>query len=255
MIDSHSHLYTEEFDLDRDQTIARAQEAGIEHIVLPNVDSESLPRMLATEATYAGYCHAAIGLHPTSVNEETYIAELALIESELKRRSWTAIGEIGIDLYWDKSYLVQQIYAFRRQLDWALEYDLPVIIHTRSSMYKTLEIIKLYQDKGLRGVFHCYSGSAEETHEILKLGGFYLGIGGVVTFKNAGIADLLPSISLDHIMLETDAPYLTPTPHRGKRNESAYIPFIAQKLAELYACPVEEVMDRTTQNAKQLFNL
>ncbi len=254
MIDSHSHIYSEEFDQDRPAVIARAKEAGILHIILPNVDSESLPQMLQTEAAYPNYCHAAIGLHPTSV-AENYKAEMALVESELKRRTWIAIGEVGIDLYWDKTFEEQQTEVFKQHLDWALAYNLPVIIHTRSSMYKTLEIMKDYRGKGLRGVFHCFSGSAEEAREVMKIGGFLFGIGGVVTFKNAGIAETLKEIPLNHLILETDAPYLTPAPFRGKRNESAYIPYIVKKLAEIYDCSESEVVEMTTQNAKKLFGI
>lgn len=254
MIDSHSHLYSEEFDTDRNAMIARAKEAGIKHVILPNVDSESLPRMLALESDYPNYCHAAMGLHPTSV-AENYKDELAIVESELKRRKWIAIGEIGIDLYWDKTFEKQQVEAFRQQIEWALAYDLPIIIHTRASMYKTIEIVKEYRGKGLRGVFHCFSGSAEEAREIMKIEHFYFGIGGVVTFKNAGVAETLKEIPLDYLMLETDAPYLTPTPFRGKRNESAYIPYIATKLSEIYHCTTDEVAEITTRNAKELFRI
>lgn len=254
MIDSHSHLYSEEFDTDRNAMIARAKEAGIKHVILPNVDSESLPRMLALESDYPNYCHAAMGLHPTSV-AENYKDELAIVESELKRRKWIAIGEIGIDLYWDKTFEEQQVEAFRQQIEWALAYDLPIIIHTRASMYKTIEIVKEYRGKGLRGVFHCFSGSAEEAREIMKIEHFYFGIGGVVTFKNAGVAETLKEIPLDYLMLETDAPYLTPTPFRGKRNESAYIPYIATKLSEIYHCTTDEVAEITTRNAKELFRI
>ena len=254
MIDSHSHLYSEEFDTDRNAMIARAKEAGIKHVILPNVDSESLPRMLALESDYPNYCHAAMGLHPTSV-AENYKDELAIVESELKRRKWIAIGEIGIDLYWDKTFEKQQVEAFRQQIEWALAYDLPIIIHTRASMYKTIEIVKEYRGKGLRGVFHCFSGSAEEAREIMKIGGFLFGIGGVVTFKNAGVAETLKEIPLDYLMLETDAPYLTPAPFRGKRNESAYIPYIATKLSEIYHCTTDEVAEITTRNAKELFRI
>lgn len=254
MIDSHSHLYSEEFDTDRNAMIARAKEAGIKHVILPNVDSESLPLMLALESDYPNYCHAAMGLHPTSV-AENYKDELAIVESELKRRKWIAIGEIGIDLYWDKTFEEQQVEAFRQQIEWALAYDLPIIIHTRASMYKTIEIVKEYRGKGLRGVFHCFSGSAEEAREIMKIEHFYFGIGGVVTFKNAGVAETLKEIPLDYLMLETDAPYLTPTPFRGKRNESAYIPYIATKLSEIYHCTTDEVAEITTRNAKELFRI
>ncbi|MFT3752269.1 MAG: TatD family hydrolase [Paludibacter sp.] len=252
MIDTHSHIYSEEFDTDRTETIQRAKEAGITHIILPNVDSETLPQMLALEAQYPDYCHAAIGLHPTSV-KENYKEELALVEAELKRRQWIAIGEIGIDLYWDKTFLREQITAFQQQIDWALKYDLPVIIHVRDSFCETMEALAPYKNSGLKGVFHSFTGTIDEAREIIEFGGFMLGINGIVTFKNSGLAAVVAQIDPKHILLETDAPYLTPAPHRGKRNESAYVQLVAKKLAEVYNCTSEEVSEQTTQNALSLF--
>lgn len=252
MIDTHSHIYSEEFDTDRTETILRAKEAGITHIILPNVDSETLPQMLALEAEYPDYCYAAIGLHPTSV-KENYMEELALVESELKRRSWIAIGEIGIDLYWDKTFLKEQITAFRQQIDWALEYDLPVIIHVRDSFDETMEALAPYKNSSLKGVFHSFTGTIDEAREILEFGGFMLGINGIVTFKNSGLAATVAQIDLKHILLETDAPYLTPAPNRGKRNESAYVQLVAKKLSEVYNCTIEDISQQTTKNALSLF--
>ncbi|MFZ4724821.1 MAG: TatD family hydrolase [Paludibacter sp.] len=252
MIDTHSHIYSEEFDADRTEAIQRAKEIGISHIILPNVDSESLPRMLALEADYSGYCHAAIGLHPTSVNEN-YIVELELVKSELERRNWVAIGEIGIDLYWDKSFLNQQIIAFQQQIDWALEYKLPVIIHVRDSFRETMDALIPYKNSGLTGVFHSFTGTLEEAQEILDFGGFLLGINGIVTFKNSGLAAVIEKIDLKHILLETDSPYLTPAPHRGKRNESSYTQLVANKLSQIYNCSVKEIDAQTTRNALLLF--
>ncbi len=254
MIDSHAHIYSEEYDDDRDEMIARAKEAGVQCIILPNVDDESLPRILATEQAYPDYCIGAIGIHPTSVGEN-YEELLAMVECELKRREWKAIGEVGIDLYWDKTYEVQQVEVFRKHIEWALECDLPIIIHARNSTYMIIEILKEYKGKGLRGVFHCFSGSAEEAREIMKLGGFSFGIGGVLTFKNAGIAQVLRDIPLEYVMLETDAPYLTPVPYRGKRNESSYLLYVVAKMAEIYACDEQHVIDVTTANARKLFAL
>jgi len=254
MIDTHSHIYAEEFDTDRAEAIQRAKDAGITHIILPNVDSETLPQMLSLEFEYPNYCYAAIGLHPTSV-KENYDVELALVKSELERRRWIAVGEIGIDLYWDKTFLNQQIKAFQQQIEWALEYNLPVIIHVRESFRETMNALVPYKNSGLKGVFHSFVGSLEEAQEILDFGGFLLGINGIVTFKNSGLAAVVEKIDLKHIILETDSPYLTPAPHRGKRNESAYTLLVAKKLAEVYNCSLEDIDEQATRNALSLFNL
>jgi len=252
MIDTHSHIYSEDFDADRAETIQRAKNAGISHIILPNCDSGTLPQMLALEAEYPGYCFGAIGLHPTSV-KENYLVELALIDSELKRRNWIAIGEIGIDLYWDKSFLGKQISTFRQQIHWALEYNLPVIIHVRDSFRETMNALAPYKNSGLKGVFHSFTGTFDQALEIIEFGGFMLGINGIVTFKNSGLASVVSEIDIKHILLETDSPYLTPAPYRGKRNESAYVALVCQKLAEVYNTSVEQIDAQTTRNAKSLF--
>jgi len=253
MIDTHSHIYSEEFDADRAETIQRAKEAGITQIILPNCDSRTLPLMLALETEYPDYCYAAIGLHPTSV-KENYETELALVKSELERRRWIAVGEIGIDLYWDKTFLKEQFRAFQLQIDWALEYKLPVIIHVRDSFHETMEALIPYKNSGLRGVFHSFTGTIEEAREIIDFSGFLLGINGIVTFKNSGLAAVVEQIDMKHILLETDSPYLSPTPHRGKRNESAYTQLVAKKLAEIYNCTLEDIDEQTTLNAHSLFN-
>jgi len=252
MIDTHSHIYSEEFDTDRDETIQRAKKAGVTHIILPNVDSETLPQMLALEAEYPDFCYAAIGLHPTSV-KENYREELALIKTELDRRNWIAIGEIGLDLYWDKTFLAEQIIAFQQQIDWVLEYNLPVIIHVRDSFNETMEALAPYKNSGLKGVFHSFTGTIEEAREIIDFGGFMFGINGIVTFKNSGLAAVVEEIDMKHILLETDSPYLTPAPHRGKRNESAYVQLVSKKLAEIYNLSVDQINEQTTLNAKSLF--
>jgi TatD DNase family protein len=252
MIDTHSHIYSEEFDADRADTIQRAQNLGVQHIILPNVDSKTLPQMLALEAQYPGYCHSAIGLHPTSV-KGNYLDELALVKSELERRKYIAIGEIGIDLYRDKTFLSEQIKAFHLQIEWALEYKLPVIIHVRDSFLETLNAILPYKNSGLTGVFHSFTGSIDEAHEIIDFGEFKLGINGIVTFKNSGLATVLEQIDLKHILLETDSPYLTPAPFRGKRNESAYVSLVCKKLAEVYNTSAQQIDEQTTHNAKSLF--
>ena len=252
MIDTHSHIYSEEFDADRAEVIRRAQEIGVKHIILPNCDSGTLPQMLALEAAYPGYCHAAIGLHPTSVKED-YIKELALIKLELERRDYLAIGEIGIDLYWDKTLLAEQTIAFKQQVEWALEYHLPVIIHVRDSFRESMNALLPYKNSGLKGVFHSFTGTLEEALEIIAFGGFRLGINGIVTFKNSGLAAVVEKIELKHLLLETDSPYLTPTPYRGKRNESSYVSLVCEKLAAIYQVSVQEIDNVTTNNALELF--
>jgi len=253
MIDTHSHIYSEEFDLDRVETIQRAKDAGIQYIILPNVDRNTLPRMLSLEAQYPGYCYSAIGLHPTSVSEN-YKTELALIDAELKRRNWIAVGEIGIDLYWDKTFLHEQIKVFKQQVEWALEYKLPVIIHVRNSFRETMDALIPYKNSGLTGVFHSFVGTIEEAREILSFGGFKLGINGIVTFKNSHLSQLISNIGLDNILLETDSPYLTPVPYRGKRNESCYLKYICDQISSVLGLSRLEIIAETSKNAKNIFN-
>ena len=253
MIDTHSHIYSEEFDADGDEVIQRAKEAGVTKIVLPNVDAQSLPRMLELEAQYPDYCYAAVGLHPESV-KENYQIELDIIREELERRKYLAVGEIGIDLYWDKTFQTEQIRAFQTQVEWAIEFNLPVIIHVRNSHNETIQALKPYSGKGLKGIFHCFGGTPEEAAEIFSLGDFKLGIGGVVTFKNSGLAATLMHIPLEKLVLETDSPYLTPVPFRGKRNESSYLRYVAARLSEIYAVPQDEVNRITTESANSVFS-
>jgi TatD DNase family protein len=252
MIDTHSHIYSEDFDADRHEVIRRAQDVGVTHIILPNCDSTTLPQLLALEAAYPGYCHAAIGLHPTSIKED-YNEELALIKSELERREYLAIGEIGIDLYWDKTFVAEQTRAFKQQLDWALEYQLPVIIHVRDSFRESMDALMPYKNSGLTGVFHSFTGTLEEAREIIAFGGFKLGINGIVTFKNSGLAGVVEQLDLKHLLIETDSPYLTPVPYRGKRNESAYVNLVLEKLASIFKMSAKEVDVITTRNALELF--
>jgi len=252
LIDTHSHIYSEEFDADRAEVIQRAQSIGVRQIILPNCDSTTLPQMLALESLYPDYCRATIGLHPTSV-KEYYAEELALIKSELERRDYLAIGEIGIDLYWDKTLLAEQTIVFRQQIEWALEYHLPVIIHVRDSFRESMNVLSGFKDSGLTGVFHSFTGTQEEAQEIIAFGGFKLGINGIVTFKNSGLAAVVEKIDLKHLLLETDSPYLTPAPHRGKRNESAYVSLVCEKLASIYQVSVREIDEATTRNARELF--
>jgi TatD DNase family protein len=254
MIDTHSHIYSKEFNADIAEAIERAKNVGVTKIILPNCDSGTLPLMLSLEAQYPTYCYAAIGLHPTSVNEN-YQQELNLVKSELERRKYIAIGEIGIDLYWDKTFLKEQSICFQQQIEWALEYNLPVIIHIRNSFRETMDALQPYKDKGLKGVFHSFTGSLAEAEEMLEFGGFLLGINGIVTFKNSGLAEIVSKIDIQNIILETDSPYLTPTPYRGKRNESAYLAFICKKAAEIYGLSTDEVSEITTQNSLKLFKI
>ena len=252
MIDTHSHIYSEEFDSDRAEVIARAKAAGVTKIILPNVDSESLPRMLQLESEYPGYCFAAIGLHPTSV-KENYAEELAIVKKELERREYIAIGEIGIDLYWDKSFLKEQIQVFAQQIEWALEYNLPVIIHVRDSFRETMDVLEQFRGKGLKGVFHSFTGTIDQAREIIEFGGFYIGINGIVTFKNSGLDAVVEQIDAQYLLLETDAPYLTPTPFRGKRNESEHLTLIAAKLATIFNINFNQITEITTENTYKLF--
>jgi TatD DNase family protein len=252
MIDTHAHIYLEEFDEDRDEVILRAKEKGIEKIVLPNIDSSTLQRTFQLADQYQGFCHAAIGLHPESV-KENFDEELSLIESHLEKRKFVAIGEIGIDLYWDKTFESQQIDAFKRQIEWAVELKLPIIIHVRNSFGQVMQVLKSLRNRHLTGVFHSFTGNLEEANEIIRLGGFKIGINGILTFKNSHLRETVSQINLENIILETDAPYLTPVPYRGKRNESAFLYYTCEKLAEVYGTTMEEVDLITSQNARDLF--
>jgi len=252
MIDTHAHLYAEEFADDRTEMIQRAIDAGIRAVILPNVDQSTIEPMLELEKKFPGYCFPAIGLHPTSVGEN-FEEELQVMESWLSKRKFIAIGEIGIDLYWDKTFLKEQVICFETQLTWSLEKKLPVIIHVRDSFEETLQIVEKYQGKGLRGIFHSFTGNEEQAVRILNSGNFKLGINGIVTFKNSGLKDVIRNINPENIVIETDAPYLTPAPHRGKRNESAMISLVAEKLAEIYGIEINDVISKTTQNAINIF--
>lgn len=252
-IDTHAHLYAKAFNADRDKMIGRAMEVGVEQFFLPNIDRSSVAGMLALEDAYPDRCFAMMGLHPCSV-QEGYEEELTYVREWLDKRPFCAIGEIGIDLYWDKSTLPLQRQAFLTQVEWALELDIPFVIHSRDSTAVLIEILQGIRDDRMRGIFHCFTGTREEAGQIIEMG-FLLGIGGVLTFKNAGLDKTVADIDLDHLVLETDAPYLAPVPFRGKRNESTYIPHIGRKLAEIKDIAVEEVARRTTGNARRLFKV
>ena len=251
LIDTHCHLYVEEFDGDRPAIIERAENEGVEKFYLPAIDSSSLDRLLKTELQYPGKCLAMMGLHPCSV-KENYLQELQLVEEWLAKRPFSAIGEIGLDFYWDKTFTDQQYEAFRRQLMLAKQYGLPAVLHSRDSLNESIGLVKSLQDGGLTGIFHCFGGTLEQAKQITDLG-FYVGIGGIITYKNAGLGPVLEQLSLDHMVLETDAPYLSPVPFRGRRNESSYLKYIVQKLADFKQMPVEEVAAITTRNAQKIF--
>lgn len=252
MIDTHTHLYAEEFDEDRKEAIQRALNKGVTEFYLPAIDSESHEKMLQLEAEYPGTVFSMMGLHPCYVKPETWEKELGRVKNYLDTRDFPAIGEIGIDLYWDKTTLDIQVEAFEQQIDWAIEKDLPIVIHTRESFDQTFEVLERKKHPKLRGIFHCFSGNLEQAKHAVDLN-FILGIGGVVTFKNGKIDQFLGEIPLDKIVLETDSPYLAPVPYRGKRNESSYLDLIAGKLVDIYKTDFSEIDRVTTENAKKLF--
>jgi TatD DNase family protein len=253
LIDTHAHLYSDEFDTDRDTAIIRAREKGVKTILMPAIDSGTHHSMLELEKKHPGFCVAMMGLHPCSV-KENYMDELKLIEEYLGKRKFIAIGETGLDYYWDLSFKDQQLEAFNRQCEWARQVGVPIVIHSRNSTDECIDVIKKHQDGSFKGVFHCFSGTAEQARKVVELG-FYLGIGGVLTFKNAGLDQAIRDIDLSSIVLETDAPYLAPVPFRGKRNEPAYINNIAEKLASIKNSTLEEITSITTANAEELFGL
>ena len=253
-IDTHAHLYSAEFDADRDAVIARAREQGIEKIILPAIDSETFDAMMNLQRHYPDLCLAANGLHPCSVKAETLEAELRFCEEQFNSNSFIAIGECGIDLYWDPSTLELQKEALEVQCQWAIDKDLPIIIHSRNATAECIEVLNPFTAKGLRGVFHCFSGTLQEAETIIEMG-LYLGIGGVLTFKKSELPGLVQRIGLNKIILETDSPYLAPVPYRGKRNESAYLRFVADELSSILMLGSREIAEITTQNAKSLFGL
>ena len=253
LIDTHCHLYSEEFKEDIDNIIIRAEIEGITKMYLPAIDSESHTAIINLTERYPSKCIAMMGLHPCYV-KENFENELLMVKHWLTTKSFVAIGEIGLDFYHDSSFAEQQYKAFRTQMEWAILYDKPIVIHTRNAMQETINMVKEFVPQGIRGIFHCFSGSYESAQEIIKAG-FYLGIGGVLTYKNSGLAEVLKKIDLKHLVLETDAPYLSPVPFRGKRNESSYLKYIAAKLAEVKGLTIEEVAAATTANAEKIFGL
>ena len=251
-IDTHNHIYSELFDDDREEAIQRAIEAGVSEFYLPAIDSSYTDAMLAVEAKHPKMMHLMMGLHPTSVKAETYQEELAKVKTWIDQRDFAAIGEIGIDLHWDKTHLKEQQEAFATQIGWAKEKGWPIVIHTRDSFSETFEMVEDKRSPELFGIFHCFTGTLEDAQRAIDLG-FKLGIGGVVTFKNGKIDKFLHEIDLKHIVLETDAPYLAPVPHRGKRNEPSYIPLVVEKLCDIYNTTPQEVAKITSANAREVF--
>jgi TatD DNase family protein len=252
-IDTHAHLYADEFSKDIDGVIEHALDNKVMQMILPDIDSGSREAMLKLYEKYPGNCPVMIGLHPTSV-KENYREELQKIDKLIDSYDFCGIGECGIDCYWDKTYLEQQSDAFYYQIELALKYSLPIVIHSRLSLHLIFGMLQNYKYSGLTGVFHCFPGNIADAQKAIDMG-FYLGIGGVVTYKNSGMAAVVKHFRLENILLETDAPYLTPIPHRGKRNQSAYIPIIAEFVAALKGVSIEEVAEITTANAIRLFNL
>ncbi len=251
-IDTHTHLFAKDFKEDIDIVLAEAMKKGVERFYLPNIDVNSIESLNNLSAKYPDNCFPMMGLHPCSVKDD-WSEVLDQIEKELRSKPFVAIGEMGLDFHWDLTHKEQQLNALRRQIEWAKELKLPIVLHTRKSFDETYEIVQEMNGDDLTGVFHCFGGSVEDAHKVAELGGFYLGIGGVVTFKNGGLDKIVAQLPLDYLVLETDSPYLAPTPFRGKRNESTYIPIIAQKIADVKEISLEDVAKKTTENALKLF--
>lgn len=251
LIETHAHIYLPEFAADRQAMIESSKSAGISSIYMPAIDSHSFDDLLQVEKQFPDTCMAMAGLHPCYV-KENYQDELAKVHCHLQQRTFAAIGECGLDFYWDKTYVKEQYIALEQQIKWAIEYNRPIVLHTRNATRETIDVISKYRDTSLRGIFHCFGGTLQEANDIIELG-FLLGIGGVLTYKNAGLDKVICEIDLKHIVLETDAPYLTPVPHRGKRNEPAYLQLVAKKLAEIKGLDVEEVAMVTSENAINIF--
>ncbi len=253
LVDTHTHIYLPEFDNDRAEMLKRAEKEGINKILLPAVDAFTHQSMLELEKAEQARCFSMMGLHPCSV-KENFEEELKVVQSYLESRSFVAVGETGLDFYWDTTFTEQQYASFNRQIEWALQYDIPVVIHSRNSTDECIKVVASHQKGKLKGVFHCFSGNEEQARRIIDLG-FYLGIGGVVTFKNSGLDKVVETISLDHVVLETDAPYLAPVPFRGKRNEPSYLKYVVERIAAIKKISMAEVAEVTTANASRLFQL
>jgi TatD DNase family protein len=253
LIDTHCHIYLQEFDEDREEMLARSENEGVKLFLMPAIDSSTYQNMMNIEQGYPGKCLSMMGLHPCSV-KDGFENELVFVETKLTEGKFIAVGEIGLDFYWDKTFTDEQYKAFQRQIELALHYDLPIVIHSRNSTDECIEVVKQNQKGKLKGVFHCFSGNVEQAKQITELG-FYLGIGGVVTFKNSGLDKVVKEVDLKHIVLETDSPYLAPVPYRGKRNECSYLKYVVEKLSDIKGISKEEISEITTKNAKELFNI
>lgn len=253
-IDTHTHLYVDAFDEDRDDVIKECISSSIDKLLLPNIDVQSIPRLLTLAKSYPKTCYPMMGLHPCSVNSN-FENDLEIIKKALDENKFIAVGEIGIDLYWEKSTLSFQEEAFAIQIEWAKKKKLPIVIHARESYDEIFKVLDKYNDENLSGVFHCFTGTKNQANQIINYGNFKLGIGGVVTFKNGGLDNTLKDVAIEQIVLETDSPYLSPSPFRGKRNKSPYLIYIAEKLSEIYNCRLDEIANQTTKNALEIFKL
>ncbi len=253
LIDTHTHLYSSKFDEDRNDVVKECLENGIERLLLPNIDSGYTDKMLELCEAFPTNCFPMMGIHPCSVQPDTYKEELKHAKEWLDKGNFIAVGEIGIDLYWDKSTLGIQQEAFREQIGWAKEKSLPIVIHARDSFEEIFEIVDEMNDDQLTGIFHCFTGTEKEAERIINYSGFKMGIGGVATFKNSGLDKVIKQFSMEHFVLETDSPYLTPHPHRGKRNKSPYLMLVAEKMADIYGCSLPEVEEMTTKNTFEIF--
>jgi TatD DNase family protein len=254
LTDTHTHLYSKEFDADRTSLIETSINAGVSRFFLPNINVDTIPLMLAVEQQFPNNCFPMIGMHPCAVNAD-FEKDLEVMEHWLSKQKFVAIGEIGIDLYWEQNFFYQQQLAFRKQLEWAKHHRLPYVIHSRNAFDEVMEIISEVKHDNLKAIFHCYSGSVQQAEQVIAAGDFKLGIGGVVTFKNSGLDKVVEAIDLKHLVLETDAPYLAPAPHRGKRNHPEYLILIAKKIAEIKNTSIEEVAEVTTQNSNYVFGV
>ena len=252
LIDTHAHIYLSKFDEDIDETLSKAKAKGIQKIFMPNIDSSSIDKMLHLEKEYEDFCVPMMGIHPCYINNN-YEQELEVASKWLHKGKFCAVGEIGIDLYWDKTHKAEQIIAFETQIQWAKELNVPIVIHCRESIDLTIDIVSKHAGSNLRGVFHCFTGTIDQATKITEMG-FLLGIGGVSTFKNGGLDKVLPEIALENLVLETDSPYLAPTPYRGKRNEPSYLYIVAERLAEIKFCSMKDLAEITTHNSLNLFD-
>lgn len=254
IIDTHTHLFSDQFDEDRDQMMERALSAGVNQFFLPNIDASTIAAMNELVAAYPQNCFPMMGVHPSSIKAD-YEKELTIVEKELRTGKYIAVGEIGMDLFWDKTFQKEQETAFRQQIEWAKELKLPIVIHCREAFDEILSILDEVNDDSLSGILHCFTGSVEQAKHIIDYGNFKLGLGGVLTFKNSGLDKVVSQLNLKDLVLETDSPYIAPSPYRGKRNESAYVVKVAEKLADIFELSIEETAQQTTENALEIFKI